>query len=94
MTKETLLYALEAERLKPGSDGSVAIPDDRDATVMVAGSGETIQVGKVVKINLHESVLCLEAAKGERYWFTYDLLLGLRLTTVKNAKEHATGFSK
>jgi hypothetical protein len=94
MTKETLLYALEAERLKPGSDGSVTIPDDRDATIMVAGSGETIQVGKVAKIELRDSVLGLETAKGERYWFTYDLLLGLRLTTAQNAKEHATGFSK
>ena len=94
MTKETLLYAIEAERLKPGSDGVVAIPDARDATFMVAGSGETIQVGKVVKIELRESVLCLETAKGEHYWFTYDLLLGLRLTTAQTTKEHATGFSK
>ena len=93
MTKETLLYALEAERLKAGSDG-VAIPDERDATFMVAAPGETIQVGKVVKIELHESALCLETPKGERYWFTYDLLLGLRLTTAKAAKERTTGFGR
>jgi hypothetical protein len=93
MTKETLVSALEAERLKVGGDG-VAVPEGREATFMVAGSGETIQVSKVVRVELRDSVLCLETVKGERYWFTYDLVLGLCLRTTRTAKEHAAGFGR
>ena len=93
MTKEALLSALEIEGLKVGSDG-VAIPDERDASFIVAGPGETIQVGKVIKIDVRESALCLETTKGERYWFTYDLLLGLRVRAAKTAKNHTTGFGR
>ena len=93
MTKETLLATLEAERLKTGGE-AIAIPEDRDATVIVGGPGESMQIGKLVKIEPREGALCLETAKGERYWFTYDLVLGIRFRTSKMAKEHSTGFSR
>jgi hypothetical protein len=93
MTKETLLSALEAERLKPGSDG-IVVPEDRDATFMVAGPSEIIQVSRVVKIEPRDTSLCLETSKAERYWFTYDLVLGVRLRSAKLAKEAAAGFAR
>jgi hypothetical protein len=93
MTKETLLAALDAERLKPGNDG-IAIPEDRDATFLVSAPGETIQVGRVVRIETRDSSLCLETSRGERFWFTYDLVLGLRLRNAKAAKEPAAGFGR
>jgi hypothetical protein len=93
MTKETLLYALGAEGLKVASD-SVAIPDDRDASFLVSGPGETIQVGKVIKIELRDSALCLETTKSERFWFTYDLLLGMRIRAAQDTKDHGAGFSR
>jgi hypothetical protein len=93
MTKETLVFALEAERLKAGNNG-IVIPEERDVTFMVAGPGETLQVGKIVKIELRDSVLCMETAKGERYWFTYDLVLGMHLKTAQTSVEHTTGFGR
>jgi hypothetical protein len=93
MTKETLLAALEAEKIKAGTDGA-SVPEERDATFMVAGHGETIQVGRVVRIETRDTALCLETAKGERYWFTYDLVLGVRLRSLKLPKEPPTGFGK
>jgi hypothetical protein len=93
MTKETLLSAIEAEKLKATGD-AVTVPEDRDATFMVAGPGEAIQVGKVVRIELRDSSLCLETAKGERYWFTYDLVLGVRFRSAKITKEHTAGFGR
>jgi hypothetical protein len=60
----------------------------------VAGPGETIQVGKVIKIELRDSAICLETTKGERFWFTYDLLLGMRVRAAKDTKDHGPGFSK
>jgi len=93
MTKETLLSALEAERLKTGGDG-IAVPEDRDATFMVAGPGETIQVNKVVRIEARDGALCIENTKGERYWFTYDLVLGVRFRSAKLAKDHTAGFGR
>jgi hypothetical protein len=93
MTKETLLAALEAERLKVSGD-SVAVPEDRDATFMVVSPGETIQVNRVVKVEAHDASLCLETAKGERFWFTYDVVLGARFRSAKMAKQHAAGFGR
>ena len=93
MTKETLVSVLEAERLKPGND-VIAVPEDRDATFMVASPGETIQVSKVVKIEARDTSLCLENNKGERYWFTYDLVLGVRFRSAKLAKDQTAGFGR
>jgi len=93
MTKETLLSALGVEGLKVGNN-NVAIPDERDASFIVGGPGETIQVGKVVKIELRDNAICLETTKGERFWFTYDLLLGMRIRAAEDTKAHGTGFSR
>ena len=79
--------------MKVGSDG-IVVPEDREATFMLAGPGETIQVGRVVKIEAREDSLCLETAKAERYWFSYDLVLGVRLRTAKTAKAQAAGFGR
>lgn len=91
MTKETLLAVLEAEHLQPGQDG-IAVPENRDATLLVSAPGETIQVSRVVRIEPRDTSLCLETSKGERFWFTYDLVLGLRLRNAKALKESAAGF--
>ena len=93
MTKDTLLFALGTERLEKVGD-SITVPEERDATFIVAGSGETIQVGKVVRIELRDSVLCLETAKGERFWLTYDLVLGLQLRSAKTTADHGPGFAR
>jgi hypothetical protein len=93
MTKETLIAALEAEKIKIGSEGA-NLSEERDATFMVAGHGETIQVSKVVRVEPRDVALCLETAKGERFWFTYDLVLGLRLRSQKSPKGQTTGFGK
>jgi len=94
MTKDTLLFALDAEHLKIASGESITVPEERDATFIVGGPGETIQIAKVVRIELRESALCLETAKGERFWFTYDLLLGLQLRSAKTARDSSAGFSR
>jgi len=93
MTKETLLSALGVEGLKVGNN-SVVIPDERDTSFIVGGPGETIQVGRVVKIELRDGAICLETTKGERFWFTYDLLLGMRIRAAEDTKAHGTGFSR
>jgi hypothetical protein len=43
---------------------------------------------------MRDSALCVETTKGERFWFTFDLLLGVRLTTARTAKDHAAGFTR
>ncbi len=93
MIKATLLLALDAERLKNTAD-TISVPEEREATFIVGGPGETIQVGKVVRIEARDSTLCLETAKGERFWFTYDVVLGLQLRSAKTAKESGAGFAR
>ena len=95
MTKETLVQVLQAEGLKVANDG-VSIPEPRDASFMVAGPGETVQVAKVTRVELRETAICFETAKSERYWFSYDLVLGLRVRGAEASKERKerAGFSR
>lgn len=93
MTKDTLLIALEAERLKSAGE-TFTVPEERDATFIVGGPGEIIQIGKVVRIEARDAALCLENAKAERFWFPYDLVLGVQMRSAKTAKESGAGFSR
>lgn len=75
--------------------GTVAsVPEDREATVFIANPGETIQVSKVVTIELYDNQVCLETGKNDRFWFGYEQVFGVRLLPAKVAKERAAGFSK
>jgi hypothetical protein len=93
MTKDTLLLALDAERMKLAGD-AITVPEERDATFIVGGPGETIQISKVVRIEPRDSALCLQTVRGERFWFTYDLILGLQLRSAKTVKDQSAGFSR
>jgi hypothetical protein len=95
MTKDTLIHVLQAERIDTGDGGgAITVPEEREATVLVAGPGEIMQVGKVACLEARESALCIETTKGERFWFTYDLVLGLQLRSGRLAKEQPAGFGR
>lgn len=93
MTKESLLQIFKTERL--GMTGSVVtVPEDREATLFIASPSETIQVSKVLTIELYDGQVCLETGKNDRFWFAYEQVIGLRLLPAKVAKERAAGFNK
>ncbi|MGD0836330.1 MAG: hypothetical protein ABSB49_06765 [Polyangia bacterium] len=94
MTKDTLIHALQAERIEIGDGSAIAVPEEREATLLVAGPGEIMQVGKVVRVEAREAALCIETAKGERLWLTYDLVLGLKLRNGNLAKDQPAGFGR
>jgi hypothetical protein len=93
MTKDTIIAALVAEGLSANQD-MFTIPEDREAIVLVAAPGDMMPVNKVTRVELREKLLCLHTAKDEHFWFTYDLILGLRLIAAKPGKERVAGFSK
>ncbi len=92
MTKDTIVLACEAEGLKGSADG-LAVPEERDATFLVGAPGEILTVGKVVKIELRDQYICLQTAKQERFFFTYDVIVGLRFTPPKPNKDQL-GFGR
>jgi hypothetical protein len=92
MTKDTIVLVCEAEGLKANAD-ALAIPEERDATFLIGAPGEILTVGKIAKIELRDKYLCLQTAKQERFFFTYDLVLGLRLTPPKPTKDQL-GFGR
>jgi hypothetical protein len=94
MTREIISAALESEGLKAGSQG-FTIAEDREATCLVSSPGEVMSVSKVVVADLREKYLYLQTAKDERYFFGYDVVLGLRLLgKSSSAKERSAGFSR
>jgi hypothetical protein len=51
-------------------------------------------VNKVIRVELRDKVLSLQTVKNEHFWFTYDLVLGLRVMAAKPGKERVAGFAK
>jgi hypothetical protein len=93
MTKDTIIAALVAEGLSANQD-TFTIPEDRETIVLVAAPGDMMPVNKVIRVELREKLLCLHTVKDEHFWFTYDLILGLRMIAAKPGKERVAGFSK
>lgn len=93
MTKDTISAALSAEGLTPSQD-TFTLPEEREAIFLVAAPGDVMPVNKVVRVELRDKVLCLHTVKNEHFWFTYDLILGLRVLAAKLGKERLAGFAK
>jgi hypothetical protein len=93
MTKDAISSALSAEGLTASQD-IFAIPEDREAIFFVAAPGDVMPVNKVTRVELRDKVLCLNTVKDEHFWFTYDLILGLRALAAKPGKDRVAGFAK
>jgi len=93
MTKDTIIAALSAEGLQANQD-SFTIPEEREAVFLVAAPGDVMPVNKVIRVELRDKVLSLQTVKDEHFWFTYDLVLGLRLIAAKPGTERVAGFAK
>jgi hypothetical protein len=93
MTKDTIIAALAAEGLAASQD-TFTLPEEREAIFLVAAPGDVMPVNKVVRVELRDKVLCLHTVKDEHFWFTYDLVLGLRVLAAKPGKERVAGFAK
>jgi hypothetical protein len=93
MTKDTIIAALSAEGLQASQD-TFTIPEEREAIFLVAAPGDVMPVNKVTRVELRDKVLCLHTVKDEHFWFTYDLILGLRVLAAKLGKERLAGFAK
>ena len=93
MTKDTIAAALSAEGLTPTQD-TFTIPEEREAIFLVAAPGDVLPVNKVTRVELRDKVLCLHTVRNEHFWFTYDLILGLRVLAAKPGKDRVAGFAK
>jgi hypothetical protein len=93
MTKDTISAALSAEGLAPSQD-TFTLPEEREAIFLVAAPGDVLPVNKVTRVELRDKVLCLHTVRNEHFWFTYDLILGLRVLAAKPGKDRVAGFAK
>jgi hypothetical protein len=93
MTKDTIAAALSAEGLQANQD-TFTIPEEREATFLVSAPGDVMQLNKIVRVELRDKVLSLQTVKDEHFWFTYDLVLGLRVLAAQLGKDRVAGFAK
>ncbi len=93
MTREIIGLVLESEGLKGGNQG-FAVPEEREATVLVSAPGDVFPVGRVVKVDLREKYIFLQTSKSEHLYFAYEDVLGLRLLPAPSARDRVAGFSR
>ena len=61
-------------------DGASYVFDDRtSATVFAGTAGELITVPRVVRIDLAKEMVTLLTSKSERFFFPYEVVIGLKL---------------
>ena len=90
MTREILVLALEAEGIKPEKQ-TYAIAEDRDATALIGGTGEFMSIDRVVQVDLRDKYVLFETSKRERFFFPYEVVIGLKLLA---KKERTAGFGR
>ena len=93
MTREILAQALEAEGLQAGNQG-YAVPENREATFYVASPGDLFPIERVSRVELREKLILLENVKHERFYFSYEDVIGLRVLASASARERAPGFGR
>ena len=94
MTKECIAQVLEAEGLSAGKDGRFTLPENREAVCLVATPADVLPVERLIAIELRAQFVALENAKHERFFFTYDNILGLRMLAGPAARERVAGFGR
>ena len=92
MTREILAQALAAEGIENANHG-YTVPDNREVTVFIAAAGDVMPVERIARIDLKDKVLLLENVKHERYYFSYEDVLGVRLLSAASGRERA-GFGR
>jgi hypothetical protein len=90
-TREIIQAALDAEGLRPEKQGNYTIPEEREASVLVASPGDVFTVDRAVRVELREAYLAVETARRERFFFPYERILGLRLLA---GRERTAGFGR
>jgi hypothetical protein len=93
MTKESIAKALESEGLSTGNQG-YTIPENREAALLVSTPGEIFSVDRLVRVDLRGEHVLLENSKHERFFFSYNDVLGLRLLAAPAARDRVTGFGR
>jgi hypothetical protein len=91
MTRESITAALDSEGLGAGPQGYV-LPDNREATCLVAAPGDVFSVDRLVRIDLKDKFILLENGRHERFFFAYEDVLGLKLLAAPAAKDRVAGF--
>jgi hypothetical protein len=94
MTKETIALVLEAEGITSGKDGRFTVPENREAVCLIATAADVVPIERLVSLELKTQFIALENAKHERFFFTYDSVLGLRLLAGPAARERVAGFGR
>jgi hypothetical protein len=93
MTREIILSILEGEGAE-SKGGALTLREDREVTAFVAGSGEVLNVARVVRIELKEKFVTLQTSKEERFAFAYDQILGFKFATAAATKDRSAGFGR
>lgn len=94
MTRETIVSILESEGAQ-SSGGAVSLREDREATCFISTPGEVLHVARIVRLELKDKFVTLQTAKEERFVFSYEDVLGFKLTSqAAHPKDRAAGFMK
>src|SRR5688572_28030982 len=94
MTKESIAAVLEPEGVSASGHGCFRIPENREAMCLVGAPGELFSIERLVRVSLSDKFILLENTKRERFFFSYDDVLGMRMLASSSTRERVAGFGR
>jgi hypothetical protein len=94
MTKECIATVLESEGLGSSKEGRFTIPENREAVCLVEAPGDVVPIERLVAVELRDKFIVLQNAKHERFFFSYENVLGMRMLASATARDRVAGFGR
>jgi len=94
MTREAIVSILETAGAKASGKTAFNVPESLEMTVLVETPGDVLTVAKVGRVELGEKFLCLDGSRGDRHYFAYESVLGVRTSDLAGNKDRSAGFTR
>ena len=70
------------------------VPPDTDASIFVGLEGETLNIGKVTRLEAVDTLIYLDTGKGERYVIAAEDVRAVKIDRAETLRRNSAGFGK
>jgi len=91
MKTDVLASILDGQKGVRRDGGAYLIEEHASATVFAGAGSEVITVPRITRFDLGREIVALTTSKGERFFFPYELVLGLKLEESEEAGRRPPG---
>ncbi len=93
MTKDTIVAVLESEGISAkGGAKAFELAEGRGLDCFIRSANDLLTVTRIYRVALQEKFVSFENRKGDRFFFSYDDIVGFRSGAEEGGKDRSAGF--